>query len=130
MRRAVDVLRSSPPDPLGSGSLSDKRWEFEVDGSVARQLVGVQSIEDHIQWQYSVAAPGTTTDSRTSEQSTRGLSRLRSWWGRLGDVHKAGIYVLVTALISGYFVIRAAHDSGTKPPAGNPRHLPRLLRNL
>jgi hypothetical protein len=111
LRRALDVLRESPPQPLGSGHyFGNVAWSFEVEGQAARRLTNVRSIDDYIGWQLETLQPSPAPK--------------RKWWRRRADnerrlVHLAGRYAIAAAIIG---AVIAALIGGNMKSIGNDNH--------
>jgi hypothetical protein len=119
LHRAVQVLRASPPHPLGSGGDGVNGWKYEINGEVARELVEITSIDEYVERQIRICE-GREFSGRGPEPA--GPSRRPRLPALLRDpaAHLTGIYGLVAAiaaaLIGGYFALKAAHISA---PGGN-----------
>lgn len=110
-RRAVDVVRQSQPQPLGSGNTGESYWSYEIDGQVARELTETLTIDEYVHRQIQIC------EGQITAQGTR---TMRSRLARIvhDPVHKAGIYALVAALIGGGFLIYTTRPSSHSDESG------------
>jgi hypothetical protein len=111
LRRAFDVLRGSPPHPLGSGHSGSNGWSYEVDGQVARHLRNIQSIDDYIAWQIKTLRPAAVPARRWLRKPIDKERR---------NAHLLGLYgiaaAIIGALIGGYFLVTHEGNSSQNPP--------------
>lgn len=91
LRRAIDILRGSPPHPLGSGHYGTAAWSYEINGEAARSLTNVQRIDDYIAWQVDRLRPPPTPARRWRRKQVDNDRRL---------VHLGGGYTIAAAIIS------------------------------
>ncbi len=114
LRRALDAVRLSSPQPLGSGHSSSTSWSFEINGDVARRLTGIRTIDDYIDRQIEILAVGSNSLDVPPKAEAGGANPNRGY-------HIGGLYVLAAAviggLIAGYFTLRSnqTDKAGSKP---------------